>query len=68
MKPAVERVESPSNTNLIGFRHHFVAGTEDAYNYRFQETFEKVMDAPALDFPMYLLRSFLVLSTDKFLR
>jgi hypothetical protein len=29
--------------------------TEDAMNYRFQETFEKVMDAPALDFPMWAI-------------
>lgn len=29
--------------------------TEDAFNYRFQETFEKVMDDPALDFPMYAI-------------
>ena len=27
--------------------------TEDAFNYRFQATFEQVMDAPSLDFPMY---------------
>ncbi len=60
MRIALEIVESPPHTDLI--ISSFVAGTEDAYNYRFQETFEKVMDAPALDFPMYLLRSSLLFS------